>query len=168
MPELDDVAAKVSAKVSAKLGGDAALAAGKAMAQRALDDLTLSPEEKARRAEEDAKKRRNLKIKLVLGGVVGLVVVLSAMSVLAALWKYALGLLLVFGIGGAGYLFAKPKLAALKQKATARLQARQAEERAAAEEQAKVDAAKAAADAAQAKKQKLEDELAALKQKAQS
>lgn len=168
MADIDDVAARVSAKLGANLGGDAALAAGKAMAKRALDDLTASPEERAQREADDAKKKRNLKLKLVLGGVIGVVVVLSAMSVLAALWKYAIALLLVTGVAGGGYFFAKPKLLALKQKATARLEAKKLEERAAAEEQAKVAAAKAAADAVVAKKQKLEDELAALKQKAQS
>lgn len=168
MADIDDVAAKVSAKVGANLGGDAALAAGKAMAKRALDDLTLSPEEKAKRDQESANKKRNLKIKLAIGGVVGVVVVLSLMSVLAALWKYAIVLLLVAGVGGGGYLFARPKIAALKQKATARLEAGRAAERAAALEQAKAQADKAAADALLAKQQKLEDELASLKKKAQS
>ena len=168
MADIDDAVAKVSAKVGARLGGDAALSAGKAMAQRALDDLTLTPEEKARREAESARKRRNLKIKLAIGGVVGVVVLLSAMSVLAALWKYALLLLFVAGVGGAGYWFARPKIAALKQKATARLEARKLEERATAEAEARVAAEKAAADAAAKKKQKLEDDLAALKQKAQS
>ncbi len=163
MPDIDDL----TGKVGAKLGGEAALAAGKAMAKRALDDLTLSPEEKERRAKEDEGKRRSRKVKLILGGVVAVVAVLSLMSVLAALWKYAVGLLLVLGLGGAGWLVAKPKLQALKARATARLEARRADERAADEAAAKASAEQAAADAARAKHQKLEDELAALKQKAQ-
>lgn len=164
MADIDDVAAKVGAKLS----GDAALAAGKAMAKRALDDLTLTPEQKREREAADADRRRNLKIKLAIGGVACVVLGLAAMSVLAALWKYAIVLLLAAGVGGAGYLFAKPKLAALKHKATARLEARKAEERATAEQAAKAAADQAAADAVAAKQQKLEDELASLKQKAQS
>lgn len=167
MSDSDDLKAKVGA-LGSKLGGDAALAAGKAMAKRALDDLTQSPEEKQQRAQEDEAKRRSRKIKLILGGVIAVVAVLSLMSVLAALWKYAIGLLLVLGIGGAGWLFAKPRLLALKARATARLEARKAEERAATEAEARVAAEKAAADAVRAKEQKLEDELQALKQKAQS
>ena len=167
MSDSDDLKAKVGA-LGSKLGGDAALAAGKAMAKRALDDLTLSPEQKQQRAHEDEAKRRSRKIKIILGGVIGIVAVLSLMSVLAALWKYAVGLLLVLGIGGAGWLFDKPKLAALKARATARLEAKKADERAASEAEAKAKAEAAAADAARAKQQKLEDELAALKQKAQS
>ncbi len=167
MPDNDDLTGKVGATLGTKLGGEAALAAGKAMAKRALDDLTQSPEEREQRAEQDEAKRRSRKIKLILGGVVAVVAVLSLMSVLAALWKYAIGILLVLGVGGAGWLFAKPKLAALKQRATARLEASRAEERAAAEQAAKAAAEKAAADAVKAKQQKLEDELAALKQKAQ-
>ena len=168
MSEGEDLKDKVSAALGSKLGGDAALAAGKAMAKRALDDLTLSPEQKQQRAHEDEAKRRSRKIKIILGGVIGIVAVLSLMSVLAALWKYAVGLLLVLGIGGAGWLFAKPKLAALKARATARLEAKKADERAASEAEAKAKAEAAAADAARAKQQKLEDDLAALKQKAQS
>ncbi len=84
---------------------------------------------------------------------------LSLMSVLAKLWVYALGLLVVAGIGGAGYFYAKPKLRALKERATARLtEAREAEEAA--------ERDKAVVDAAAAKQKKLEDELAALKKKA--
>ncbi|MBI1945197.1 MAG: hypothetical protein HYS27_05850 [Deltaproteobacteria bacterium] len=167
MPDNDDLTGKLGATLGTKLGGDAALAAGKAMAKRALDDLTLSPEEKQQREQQDQAKSRSRKIKLILGGVIAVVAVLSLMSVLAALWKYAIGLLLVLGVGGAGWLFAKPKLKALKARATARLEARKIEERAAAELEAKAAAEKAAADAVKAKQQKLEDELQALKQKAQ-
>ncbi len=168
MPDTDDVTAKVGAKLAAQAGGDVVLAAGKAMAKRTLDDLTMSPEEKRQRDEESQQDRRSRKIKLMVGGVIAVVAVLSLMSVLAALWKYAIGVLLVLGVGGAGYLFARPKIAALKQRAAARLGAKKAEERALAEHEAKVAADKAAAAAVNAKQQKLEDELAALKHKAQS
>lgn len=138
----------------------AALAAGKEMAKRALEDLTLTDEERATRDEEKKAARKMTMVKVVAVGVVGVIAVLALMSVLAKLWLYALGLLIVGGIGAAGYFYVKPKLKALKAKATARLQERNAASEAEARE-------KAARDAVTAKQTKLEDELAALKKKAQ-
>jgi hypothetical protein len=150
--ELKDLAEGAAAKAAGKQLGD--------MAKRALDDLTLSPEEKAKRAEEEKGARKKTLIKWGVIGVVGIVAILSLMSVLASLWMYALGLLVVGGIGAGAYFYLKPKVKALRAKAAARLAAKSEADAAAAKEQAIVDAAAA-------KKKKLEDDLAALKRKAQ-
>lgn len=148
------------------VGQRAALAAGKEMARRALEDIGLSDEEKAARDQQRQAARKKTLIKLGVVGVVGVLLVLSLMSVLAKLWMYGLGLLVVAGVGGAGWFALKPKIAALKQRAVARLEAKKRAEEA---ERLQLEAAareKAAADARAAKERKLEDELAALKRKA--
>ncbi len=152
MAELKDLAEGVAAKAAGKQLGD--------MAKRALDDLTLSPEEKAKRAEEAKGARKRALIKWGVIGVVGVVAILSLMSVLASLWMYALGLLVVGGLGAGAYFYLKPKVKALRAKATARLAAKS-------EADAVVAKEKAIVDAAAAKHKKLEDDLAALKRKAQ-
>lgn len=147
-------------------GQRAALAAGKEMARRALEDIGLSAEEKAAREEERQAARKKALLKWGVVGVVGVVLVLSLMSVLAKLWMYGLGLLVVAGVGALGYFALKPKIAALKQRVTARLEAKKRAEEA---ERLRLEAAareKAAADALAAKQKKLEDDLAALKKKA--
>jgi hypothetical protein len=164
MADLKDLAGSAVEGASQK----AVLSAGKEMARRALEDMTLSPEEKQKRDEERASARKKTLVKWGVIGVGGVVLVLSLMSVLAKLWVYALGLLVVAGIGAAGYFTLKPKIAALKQRATARLEAKKrAEDEAKALEAAEAHK-KAVADAARAKQQKLEDELLALKKKAGS
>ena len=137
----------------------AALAAGNRLAKRALEDLTLTPEEKQQRDAAAKSQRTKTLVKIGVVGVVGVVAVLSLMSVLASLWMYALALLVLGGVGAGGYFYLKPKLKALKQKAVARL----SERNAASDEQDKAQAARALVSA---KQQKLEDELAALKAKA--
>lgn len=139
----------------ADLKTEAALAAGKDMAKRALDQLTMSDEEK----EEKKGDRKKTLIKYGAIGLFGLVLVLSLMSVLAKFWVYAFGLLVVAGVGAGGYFYLRPKVRALKDKATARLNAGKAEREAEAQE-------KAVVDAAAAKQKKLEDELEALRKKA--
>ena len=134
---------------------EAALSAGKALAKQAIDDLTSTDEEKS----EKAANRKKTLIKYGVIGVVGIVAILALMSVLAKLWMYALGLLVVGGIGAAGYFYTKPKLRALKERATAKSRARKELEEAQSREQALVDAKVA-------KEKKLEDELAALKKRA--
>jgi hypothetical protein len=154
--DLKDLAEGAAAKAAGKQLGDAITKSAK----RALDDLTLSPEEKAKRDEEAKSARKKTLIKWGVIGVVGVIAVLSLMSVLASLWMYALGLLVVGGLGAGAYFYLKPKVKALRAKATARLAAKSEADAAAAKE-------KAIVDAAAAKQQKLEDELAALKRKAQ-
>jgi hypothetical protein len=146
-------------------GQRAAIAAGKEMARRAVDDLTLSEEEKAKREEARQQARKKKLVKYGLIGVVGVVAVLSLMSLLAKLWMYAIGALVALGVGAVSWFTLKPRLAKLKERATARLEAKK---RAAEAEKLRLEAAareQAAADLASAQKQKLEDELAALKKK---
>lgn len=152
MAELKDLAEGAAANAAGRQLGD--------MAKRALDDLTLSPEEKAKRAEEEKSTRKKTLIKWGVIGVIGVIAILSLMSVLASLWMYALGLLVVGGLGAGAYFYLKPKVKALRAKAAARLAAKSEADAAAAKE-------KAIVDAAAAKQKKLEDELAALKRKAQ-
>ncbi len=132
------------------------LEAGRAMARRAVDDLTMSPEEKAARAAEDEAGKKKRLVKIVLGAVVGVVVVVGVLRLMAALWVYAILAAVVGGIGALGYFALQPKLEAMKQRrladAAAAQDARTADARAAA-------ATKAVAD----QKQKLDDELARLK-----
>jgi hypothetical protein len=125
--------------------------AGRALVQKTIDDLTLSPEEKARRAAEDEAASRMRMVKLILGGVGILVVGVVIMRLLARLWLWGIALVVVGGVAAAAWFAFKPQLEAFKAK---RLAAR-------AEAAAARDAAarKAEADA----KQKLEDELARLK-----
>ena len=134
-----------------------ALRHGKAMAQRALDGLTMTDEEKQQRDEEDAAKRKLLLIKVVLGATAVVVVGITLMNLFAKLWIYLVALVIMAGVGGAGYVVLKPKLKAWNDKRTegARLQAaeRQAQEQVAAAEKQKLLAQK-----------KLDDDLARLRQ----
>jgi len=145
--------------IADSVGAKAALNAGKDIAKRAIEDLTLSDEEKQQRADERAAGRKKTLIKYGVIGVGGIVLVLSLISVLSQLWMYALGLLVVAGIGAGGYFYLRPKVRALKARATAKLTAKRDADAVVAKERAVVDAAAA-------KKQKLEDELAALKKRA--
>jgi hypothetical protein len=137
--------------------------AGKAMIKGMVDDLTLSPEEKAAKDAEDEGKRRSRMIKIILGVTGAIVAGIVVMKVLAAVWMYGIALVVLLGLGGVGYLAARPKLEAMKvrrlEKAKAKELERTAAARAAAEVQAKVDAE----NKAKAAKQKLEDDLARLK-----
>ncbi len=137
-----------------------ALQAGKQLAQRALDTLTLSDDEKQERAQKDSSSRKLLLIKVVLGGTAVVVVGITLMNLVAKLWLYLVALVVIAGIGGAGYLVLKPRLTALlkswndKRTEGARLQHAEHEARAlvAAIEQQKAQA-----------KTRLDDDLARLK-----
>jgi hypothetical protein len=130
--------------------------AGRALVQKTIDDLTLSPEEKARRAAEDEAASRLRMVKLILGGVGVLVVGVVIMRLLARLWLWGIALLIVGGVAAAAWFAFKPQLEAFKAKRLAARAEADAARTAAAREAA---ARKAEADA----KQKLEDELARLK-----
>ena len=115
-------------------------------------------------AARDAKQKLEsapLSTKLKIIGAVLAVGVLGfgVLGLLMNLWKYAILALLVGGAGLAVYLTVKPKVVALKAAAQEKLLASQR----AREEEERVQAAAAAESA---KKKKLEDELAALKKKA--
>ena len=141
--------------------------AGKAMVDRAvkgvIDDLTLSPEEKAKRAADDEAGSKTRLVKVVLGVTAALVAGIVILKVLAAVWMYGIALIVLAGLGTAGYLVARPKLEAMKQQ---RLEAknqreleRTADDRAKAADEAKAVVERSKAAAAQ----KLEDDLARLK-----
>ncbi len=131
--------------------------AGKAMVKNAIDDLTLSPEQKAARDAENEKTNRMRLVKIILAVMAVVVGGVVLMKLMAQLWLYAIGFVVVAGLAGAGYLVGKPKLAALKQ---ARLAAAAARE----EERTRDEREQAAANKVKAEKQKLEDDLARLKQ----
>lgn len=136
-----------------------------------IDDVTKNAKKElalnaGRAVVDDMKKRvedapTNTKLK-ILGAVVGIGVLgIAVLALIAKLWLWAVGLVLVGGVGFATYTVVKPRLAALKKSAEDKLLAGQRER----EEQERV---LAAANAEAHKKKKLEDELAALKQKAGS
>ena len=141
--------------------------AGKAMLDKTvkgvIDDLTLSPEEKAKRAADDEAGSKTRLVKIVLGVTGALVAGIVVLKVLAAVWMYGIALIVLAGLGTAGYLVARPKLEAMKQQ---RLEARnQRELERTADDRAKAaDEAKAAVERSKAAAaQKLEDDLARLK-----
>lgn len=128
--------------------GKLALQAGKAMLKGA-----------AAQAKADVERAGTSTKLKIIGAVVGLgVLAVVGMTLIAKLWLYAVGALVVGGAGLAGYLVVKPKIATLKQKTEAKLLAGRREREA-------EEARRAAAEAEAARKQKLEDELAALKAK---
>jgi uncharacterized protein HemX len=153
--------------VSDDIRTKAALEAGKSIVKGAVGELLLSPEEKAKQSEEKKKKRRTLYIKLGAGAVVALLAVVTVVGLLANLWKYAAGALVLGGVGTAGYFYLRPKVRALRAKATARLEARRAAERAEEEKRLAAERERLALEAEQKKKQALEDQLEALRKKAQ-
>jgi hypothetical protein len=140
-----------------------ALKAGKELAQRALETLTMTDEEKQKRAEEDAQKRKILLVKVILGATAVVAGGITLVSLFAAMWPYLVALVVMAGIGGAGYLVAKPKLKAWTEARTAgdRLEAAEREklEAVKAVEQQKLLVEKQKVAAAK----KLEDDLARLK-----
>ncbi len=126
------------------------------MAKKAIDDLTLSPEERAARDAAAAAGRSKQLLKVVLGGVVALVIVVVGLRLALALWKLAL-LVGVVGAVGAGVWFTfKPQITAWQQRRLAEKHARELERTATARAEAEANVARAA-------QQKLDDELARLK-----
>lgn len=105
---------------------------------------------------EQKSKFEKLKGWLILGGsVVGLVVFLS---LFLGLLQWLFGVAIVAGLGYGAYLLARPKLRALAAKTTEK-RTRLLAEKSAADAQAKIVAEE------QKKKQALEDQMAALKQR---
>jgi Flp pilus assembly protein TadB len=142
-------------KIADDLVTDAALAAGKDRARRALEELTLSDEEKALRDKKRARAQRLFKVKLLAGGVLALLLVVW---VFAHLWTWLFGLALLLGIGVPLYFFARGKVRALGQKKPARVAVEPVVEK------PRIAAQSSAADAA-AEAQEIDDELAALKER---
>jgi hypothetical protein len=166
LSDLEDAGRKLAESATQKV----ALSAGKDLARRALDDLTLSPEQKAARDQQAA---RTTKKRLVLGvvAVTAVAVVgIGLLQLLASLWLWAIGFVVVAGVLGVVALLVKPRIDAIvarvrgahaERTARALAAARQKEQQQAeAEAHAREQAAKAQAA------QKLEDELARLKRQA--
>ncbi len=165
MSEIDDLARKASAR--------AALSAGKNAARKAIEDLTLSDEERAARDEAETKAAKARRWKYLAIGIVGLFLLIGIVGMLASLWKYFLGLALLAVLGGYVYWRLRPLLSARKVRVAEQVErtrvvdeSRQLEAERKAEAVAAERAAIAAERAALAKEQAIEDELAALKAKA--
>ena len=162
---LDDLE-RTGRKLAADASQRAALNAGRELARRALDDLALSPEERAAR---DARQARSTKQKLglaVVGVTVVGVVAIGLMQLIASLWLYAIGLVVVGGLGGVAFLLLRPRLEAVRQRLLAARSERAAAAQKAAEEQQRQQALAQAAQAKRQAAERLEDELARLKQQA--
>lgn len=133
-----------------------AVDAAKKVARSAIEDLTLTEEEKQKKDEQSSADRKKLLIKVVLGLTVVAVVGITLMNLFARLWIYGVGLVVIAGVGGAGYLYAKPKLTAWNDRRLAGSRAQAAEEERLAG-LARVEQQK------QLAQKKLEDDLARLK-----
>jgi hypothetical protein len=155
----------------------AALSTVKNAARRALDDLTMSDEEKAAREAERARASRVGRWKLIAGGVVAVLALLALLSLLAKLWAWLVGLALVAALAYAGYFYLRPKLFGRKVRVELGSKAPPVDERPAqpeaidpalAAEALRKQEAEAEAARARAKvlrEQAIDDELAALKSK---
>ncbi|MBL8715725.1 MAG: hypothetical protein JNL79_07000 [Myxococcales bacterium] len=165
MSEIDDLARKASAR--------AALSAGKNAARKAIEDLTLSDEERAARDEAEAKAAKARRWKYLAIGIVGLCLLIGIVGMLASLWKYFLGLALLAALGFYVYWRLRPLLASRKVRVAEQVERKRVADESKqleADRQAQAVAAERAAIAAEraaiAKEQAIEDELAALKAKA--
>ena len=141
------------------LSDSAALAAGKSLVKQKLEELTMSDEEKQARSEERAASRKKTLIKWGAIGVGVLVLFASLVAALASIWPYVIGLAVVGGLGAGAYFYVKPKLLRAKDAVKAKLTSGPSSE-------PELEAPKVVVDPATAKKQRLEEELAALKRKA--
>lgn len=162
----DGRAQKPTQKLSQDLAAKALLSAGRDAARAALEGLTLSDDEKAARA---AARSRATKKKLVLGVVVatiGAIGVIALFQLIASLWLWAIGAVVVAGTMGVAALLLKPRIDALRARLGAGRAARAAEQ-AARDAAAQRQHALVAAEQAKAQEaKKLDDELARLKQQA--
>jgi Flp pilus assembly protein TadB len=144
-----------------------ALAAVKNAAARAVEDLTLSDEEKARRELERARAARIRRWKWIAIAVAALMMVIAVVALLAKLWLWMIGLALVVAFAAVGYVLVKRRFSASKRRAlpaTSTPIVVHEEQPVRAErdiEQERRDAAAAAA----AREKLIDEELAALKAK---
>jgi hypothetical protein len=168
---LDDTqkaAQKAAQDATQKATTAATLHAGRALAQRALDELTLTADERAAKAAAAARQRKKTLVLVVIGATVAGVAGIALFNLIAHLWLYAIGLVVVAGALGIGALVMKPRIDAVR----ARLLAGRAARTAAAEaEAARADAERARTQAEHAKQQAaahLESELERLKRSARN
>jgi len=155
----------------------AAIEAGKDAVRRVYDDLTLSDEDKARRQEERAAKRRKLKWKLIAGAVVAIIVVIALMALLAKIWLWVIGFAILAALGVAAYFYVRPKLAGVRVREVeaappepAALPPPSSEDRAKDREEtlraARVQTVSREKEREKEREREIDDELAALKAKA--
>jgi hypothetical protein len=149
-----------------QLATKAALLAGRDAAQAALDGLLLSDDEKAARAAARARATKKKLVLAVVVATVGAVGVIALLQLIAQLWLWAIGAVIVAGVVGVAALLLRPRLEAVRQRLTAGRAAADAERAAAAEQQRQRQALAAAAQAQEQTAKKLENELARLKQQA--
>jgi hypothetical protein len=148
------------------LATKAALSAGRTAAKAAIEDVWATDAEKAARAEA---RERTTKTRLVVAVVVatmGAVLVIAIFQFLAQLWLCAIGGVIVAGVVGVAALLLRPRFEALRTRLAAR-RASQAAERAVLDAQQRERQQLAAAHEARTlAAQKIDDDLARLKQQA--
>ncbi len=101
-------------RISDDLATQAALAAGKNAAKRAVEDLLSTDEEKAQQEAEDAAKAKRRRTKLIIYAVVGLLIVLGVVGLVINYWQWfilagVVGLLALFGYSRLRKRFASKK-----------------------------------------------------------
>jgi hypothetical protein len=89
-------------QVADDLVAKAALSRAKDSAERALEDLVASDEDKAQRETERAAKSKSRRTKLIIYGVVGLLVVVGILGMVVSYWQWFLlaGLVGLMGLYG--------------------------------------------------------------------
>lgn len=90
----------------------ALLEAGKDKAKRALEDFTLTDEERAARDAERERETKLGRYKWIAIGIGGLLVVISLFFLLAKLWVYVLLLAVLGAIGFGVYHYVRPRVSA--------------------------------------------------------
>jgi hypothetical protein len=93
----------------------ALLAAGKDAAKRAIEDFTLTDEEKAARDAERALEAKRRRWKWIAIAVGSLILMLAIVFLIAKIWMWVLGLALVAAAGVAIYYFAQRKWRAMRE-----------------------------------------------------
>lgn len=166
-------------KLADEAAAKAALKSVKGRVQSAFEELTMTEEERALREAERAREAKLTKYKWIAGAILAVLVFLAVMSILAKLWAWFVGLAILGGIAYAIYFYLRPRVKAVQVKAERVLEKHREEEpkeeahdeerelRIAEEEQKTAEQnRKAALEAAAAREQAIDDELAALKAKA--
>ena len=93
----------------------ALLDAGRDAAKRAIEDFTLSDDEKAAREAERAAEAKRRRWKWIAIGVGALVLVISLIFLLAQIWMWILGIAVVAAIAVAIYYYAQRKWRAMRE-----------------------------------------------------